>query len=195
MLLFTTAALALVSGIALVQTAVKIPFPQKWVWTVGFGILFANGLLNFLYQLGGKYVVVLPVLYPLQSAFDTTGTLGLIIGAYSGLHGNTVSSHWYSLPTGCAPLAMVAQYVPTLYMHMTICAVFLAYVFASNAKQKSWVLPTLFLVASAVVRELGISVVGLTADDLSNIFLAFATLVFLFLATGQPLSVGGKKFA
>jgi hypothetical protein len=60
------AAYALVGSLALIQAAIKIPFPQKWVWVVGFGIIAANGIANALYQYGGMYIVLLPALYPLK---------------------------------------------------------------------------------------------------------------------------------
>jgi hypothetical protein len=135
------------AGIAgLVQTGLKVPFPQKWVWFVGFGILAANGICNALYQHGGIFIVLLPVLYPLQSAIETTATLGLVIGAYSALNKNEISSHWYSLPTGfnithiatsrdivfagCTPITMLAQYFPTYYVQIAFVALFAGYVLA-----------------------------------------------------------------
>lgn len=50
----------------LLMSALKTPFPQKWVWVVGFGILTANAICNALYQHGGKFTALLPVLYPLM---------------------------------------------------------------------------------------------------------------------------------
>lgn len=50
----------------LFQTITKISFPQKWVWFVGFSIITITGLLNSLYQYGGVYIILLPVLYPLK---------------------------------------------------------------------------------------------------------------------------------
>ena len=35
-----------------------------------------------------------------QAALETTATLALVVGAYSSLHKDSISSHWYSLPTG-----------------------------------------------------------------------------------------------
>lgn len=59
-------AFTVVSVYGLAMTSMKSSFPQKWVWIVGFGILSANALCNALYQHGGKFVALLPVLYPLM---------------------------------------------------------------------------------------------------------------------------------
>ncbi len=48
------------------NTVLKIPFPQKFVWLVGFSLLALNGVCNALYQRGGIYVLLLPALYPIQ---------------------------------------------------------------------------------------------------------------------------------
>lgn len=114
---------------------------------MGLGVLTAHGLANALYQHGGMFIVLLPVLYPLQAAVETTATLGLVIAAYSALHKNEISSHWYSLPTGianfvyftytclkmqhpigCTPITMLAQYFPTYYIQIAFVGLFLAYV-------------------------------------------------------------------
>lgn len=42
-----------------------------------------DGILNMLYQLGGRYVILFPVLYWSKSVQQTTGTLAFLIGCYS----------------------------------------------------------------------------------------------------------------
>jgi hypothetical protein len=51
-----------------------------------------------------------------------------VVGAYSSIHKDSVSSHWYSLPTGCAPVGMLAQYFPAYYIQIAFIATFVAYV-------------------------------------------------------------------
>mmetsp|Transcript_7316 Transcript_7316/g.12277 ORF Transcript_7316/g.12277 Transcript_7316/m.12277 type:complete len:200 (-) Transcript_7316:186-785(-) len=181
------------AAFGLVSTAIKSPFPQKWVWVLGFGILTANALCNALYQHGGMFVALLPMLYPLMAALETTATLALVVGAYSSLHKDSISSHWYSLPTGCAPITMLAQYFPSYYIQVAFVTVFLAYVLVKERSGVAWVLPFGLFLGSTAVRALGLGALVLSADELSAALLAAASLIFALLATGASLQIGKVK--
>lgn len=175
----------------------QTPFPQKWVWMVGFGIISLHGVCNILYQVGGKFIILMPVLSPLQAAVETTATLALVVGAYSARNRDLISSHWYSLPTGCTPIAMLGQYFPTYYVQCGFIVIFLAYVIVKDRAGMAWALPFGLMLGSTAVKVLGVAIPGvLTSDDLGCALLAVSTFLMICLSTGTSRSVtfGNIKF-
>lgn len=192
--LIVAAVFGAVGLFGLAQAVLKIPMPQKSVWTLGFGILAANGVCNALYQYGGVYIILMPALIPLQAATETTATLALLIGAYSAMNKDVVSSHWYSLPTGCAPIGMLAQYFPTYYLQAGFFAIFMTYVLLKNRSGKVWVLPFGLAAGSTAVKILGFAVPGvLSTDDLVSALLAASTFILVLLSTGMSVTIGKTK--
>jgi uncharacterized membrane protein len=53
------------------------------------------GICNSLYQLGGQYVVLLPVSYILRAVADTTGIIALLVAIWSRINDGKISAHWY----------------------------------------------------------------------------------------------------
>jgi hypothetical protein len=93
--------------------ALKGPgFPQRTVWLIFFLCALADLGGNALYSLGGMYTALFPVLFWTAALYKTTGALALAVGVYAAAHDGNVSSHWYSLPSGCTFLAQLAQFFP-----------------------------------------------------------------------------------
>jgi hypothetical protein len=193
--LLVAAAAAATSGLALGRALIKVELPEKWVWFVGFGLLFAHTLANALYQYGGIYVVLMPVLPILSNAFMTTGTLAVAIGAYSSVHKAAISAHWYSLPTGCAPIAMLAQYVPSFYFQLAFLGLIIAYILVKAKDGKAWVMPLGLLAAASVINNVSaipaLPVLG--PDELHLCLQGAAALLMAFLCTGDGLTIGKTK--
>ena len=183
------------SGVALGRAVMKVPLPEKWVWFVGFGLLFVHALCNALYQYGGKFVILLPALPILSNALMTTGSLAMAVGAYSSINKASISAHWYSLPTGCAPIAMLAQYVPSFYFQLSFLGIAIVFILLKAKKGKAWVLPLGLLCAASVVNNVNavpaFPILG--RDELHLCLHAAAALSMAFLCTGDGLVIGKYK--
>eukprot|EP00823_Brevimastigomonas_motovehiculus_P006754 TRINITY_DN5680_c0_g1_i1.p1 TRINITY_DN5680_c0_g1~~TRINITY_DN5680_c0_g1_i1.p1 ORF type:complete len:198 (-),score=45.42 TRINITY_DN5680_c0_g1_i1:144-737(-) len=182
----------LLAGFALFRTVVRVPWPQKWVWLVGTFILFIDALANLLYQFGGKFVILLPLLYPIKAAIETTGTLGLVIGAFSAVNHNTISSHFYSLPTGCTPLTMLAAYIPTCYFQFGFIALFAVYLAIKQRAYLHWLLPFIFMILATAVTLSKFEFI-LEAHELAAVALAIASLLLAAVCTGETIEIGKLK--
>lgn len=133
-------------------------------------------------------MVLLPVLLPLSSVIETTATLGLLIGAYSFMNKDQISPHWYSLPTGCTPLTMIAQYYPTYYIQMVLVAVFVLYVVIKQRDGMIWLLPFGVLLGSATVRAMSLKVgTALSTDALAGVLLLASTVILTLMCTTGKL--------
>eukprot|EP00298_Acanthocystis_sp_HF-20_P026843 c4675_g1_i1.p1 GENE.c4675_g1_i1~~c4675_g1_i1.p1 ORF type:complete len:201 (+),score=62.18 c4675_g1_i1:54-656(+) len=187
---------ALASTFAWIRTSLKVPLPEKWTWFIGLGLVALYAIATALYATGGKYTALIVVLFPLQSTLETTGALALAIASYSSLHDAKISSHWFSLPTGCAPLAMASQYVPSYYIQLAIFVSFLIYSLGAkftHAPSQKFVIPFTLLVGATVVRALGASFLVLSAENVYNISYSLGTVLLSFLATKDSLQIGKKK--
>lgn len=140
-------------------------------------------------------MILLPVLPILSNALQTTGTLALLVGAYSAINKASISAHWYSLPTGSAPMAMLAQYMPTFYFQIGLTAIFLAYVFVKQPEGKTWVVPFGLLVAASLVTNVAaipeIPILG--KDELHMVLQGAAAFLMAFMATGDGVTIGKTK--
>lgn len=173
-----------------------------WLIRPQTGLIGVYGLLNVLYQFGGMYVVLFPALFWAKAVLETTGVLALVIASYSYLHQSNISAHWYSLPTGCTPLSMAAQYFPSSYIALALFSAFLGYCGFLKSKgitKQQWthisgqldksklavVLPSVAIAASIAVRDF-----VLHQDQYHNFVLGAAAL--LYIRSVLQSSVGSK---
>src|SRR5690554_1071384 len=91
------------------------------------GLITLYGLLNVLYQTGGQFTLLFPVLFWVKVVLQTTGALAFVIACYSYTHKAQISAHWYSLPTGSSSIALITQYVPATYLALFYSLSFLLY--------------------------------------------------------------------
>jgi peptidoglycan/LPS O-acetylase OafA/YrhL len=124
-----------------------------------------------------------------------TATIGLVVGAYSSVHSGSVSSHWYSLPTGCAPIAMLAQYVPSYVLQLVFIGAFIAYALITRpgAKAVAYVLPFAVLAGTTVVTEVLKIPLPFDNDVVHSFATAFAVLFISLIASGTSMKIGKHK--
>jgi len=188
--------LTLVGFGSLAFTVKHVAFPAKFVWIIAFGLLGVEGLVSALYQLGGSLIVLLPVTIIIKSIVDVTGMLALLVGAYSAVHQNTgVSPHIYSLPTGCAPLAQLSQWVPSHWIAAAMLLPFLLYSI-TKAPKPTFALPCVcFLVARVLLSEYPVAVGSLLSSaQLSFVLSSIGAALAAAAALGKmPAALAGKK--
>ncbi|GAB5373490.1 hypothetical protein AAMO2058_001756300 [Amorphochlora amoebiformis] len=182
--MLTAILLLSVASTGLVRAILKIPLPEKWPWVVFYGLLTLDGLGNALYQYGGRYVVLLPFLFPLRSAVCVTGTIGLGIAVYSSVHKAQINPHWYSLPTGCAPVAMLAQYISPVYFQGFILAITMGFL-AFKKIGKEYLLGMLVYSLGALALEIAPPVKSLESEDCFNIAAAFCAGICALVSTTE----------
>lgn len=177
----TTAA----AGFAVYKLGSGVPFPSKWPWVLGSAMVFLYSLACLLYTTGGRWTMLLPVFFPARVAIQTTGTLALAVAAYGAIEGpDKISAQWYALPTGCAPLAMVYQYVPPVYIQAVFAGAILAYAARAGSP---FVLPCGALLASAAISFLDVTVAVLDNDMLVLAAQVASVFMFSILATGGKI--------
>jgi len=128
-----SAGLAVSSVGSLAIALTKVPLPEKFTWSVGLGSVAVYGLCNFFYSLGGRWLLLLPIIYWLPIIMYTTGALALSISCYSTVNRANISAHWYSLPTGFSFTAVLINYIPAYYLSTAYAACFVAWQMTSSS--------------------------------------------------------------
>jgi hypothetical protein len=174
---------------------VDVPFPPKYTWFVTFLIFTVYGLLHTLYEIGGRYIVLYPVLFILTTVVQTTGVIALCISVYSEVNDNKISSHWYAIPTGCAPLAMITQYIPSHIVQAFFVGVTVLYLLIQQEKKNIIVGLSLILIGSShwiAVKTDGMFL-NLSFYHISNICILVAYTMILLQSNPRFKGVLGKS--
>jgi hypothetical protein len=180
--------LTLVCLFGLVTTIRGVAFPEKMPWMIGMGLTTSYVMAATLYELGGKYTVLVGVFFPMRAAVQTTGALAFAVGTYSRIHGaDKISAQWFAVPTGSAPLAMLYQYVPPPTMQAVFMVVALAYALKNKSPMAA---PCGAILAGAAVAHLELAVPGVLEPDQ----LAFALYSAAVLVTSAVVTDSSFKF-
>jgi len=192
---FSSGILAIVSLVSTGLAALHVPLPEKFLWLLGFGLIALYSLACFLYSLGGIYMILLPALFWLKSVQETTGALALVIASYSTLNKQQISSHWYSLPTGCAPLAMISQYIPSQMIQVVLFSSFLLYCVFLKSQGKldstgmHTIVPAFLFVVGTVLVELK----GKEVIFVYQAICCLACILYVRISTGTSFMKLKKK--
>eukprot|EP00121_Abeoforma_whisleri_P001975 Awhi_evm1s1770 len=114
-LLLLGAVSAMIGFVMVIKPGV-VSFPEKWVWIVFFATILADLGCNALYDQGGYFMALYPVLFWTPVVYKTTGSIALAIALYSRANDMSISAHWYSIPTGCTFLSQLSAYIPAYYV-------------------------------------------------------------------------------
>eukprot|EP00457_Paulinella_chromatophora_P009009 gb/GEZN01009060.1/.p1 GENE.gb/GEZN01009060.1/~~gb/GEZN01009060.1/.p1 ORF type:complete len:213 (+),score=23.96 gb/GEZN01009060.1/:79-717(+) len=182
----------------------KVPFPEKISWLVGVGSCACYAVINLCYGFGGRYLLLFPALFWIQATMETVGALAICVAIYSSVNKADISPHWYSLPTGCTPLTILSQYVPSWQLSMVIFSALLCYLALilvskrpSEGVGKIYLCGVGLLLGAVAVREVKR---GLLSSSVNrwveyNAFLCVAVCILVWPTyKGHPYQTTGANF-